>query len=242
MANMEADRFFGEVAPPDLPLARFYTWDRPTISLGCNQNPARRIDLESCRRDSIPLIQRPTGGRELLHGHDLCYSVAIPQSSPVDAVKGKRIFAEITDALVKALIDMGIAAEGKKPGNHPRAVQGPCFAQVDAGEITIGGKKLVASAQRIFSHCIIQQGSIPLFRPDFDLASYLRLENKEQIRWVLNSNTAYLFEQLRGTYSLGSIVEAFGQAFTVSFSGPAGPAKELLDNFKGNNSKALWYY
>ncbi len=239
---METDRFFGEVTPPDLPLVRFYTWDRPTISLGCNQNPARRIELEFCRRDCIPVVQRPTGGRELLHGHDLCYCVAMPYKNPINTVEAKRIFARITDILISALSEMGIAAEGKSLDNRPRTAVGPCFVQVDAGEITVKGKKLVASAQRIFRYCIIQQGSIPLFRPAIDLTSYLRLTNKEALQQALELNTAYLNEHLEGKHPLDWIIAIFKRVFTDSFSGPAGPTEELLENFKGNNYKALWYY
>jgi lipoate-protein ligase A len=238
---MEADRFFGEVTPPDLPLVRFYTWDRPTISLGCNQNPVRRIELESCRQDGVPVVQRPTGGRELLHGHDLCYCVAIPNKNPVNAVEAKSVFEDITDVLVSALDEMGIAAEGKSLDNRPRTAVGPCFAQVDAGEITVKGKKLVASAQRVFRYCVIQQGSIPLFRAAIDLTDYLRLTNKEALRKALDSNTAYLNEHLEEKHSLELIIAIFRKTFTNSFSGQAGPAEELLENFKGNNYKALWY-
>jgi lipoate-protein ligase A len=240
-ANMEADRYFGQESPPDMPLVRFYTWDKPTISLGCNQNPEKRIDLESCGRDKIPVVKRPTGGRELLHGHDLCYSVAMPCEKRINAVEAKRVFGRITNVLVKGLMKMGIAAEWKSLDKRPGIRNGPCFAQVDAGEIMVGGKKLAASAQRVFERCVIQQGSIPLVRPAVDLTNYLRLQNRETIRSIVDMNTAYLHEHLSGGKCLDTIVGKFIKAFDEDFSGPSGPADELLRGFQGNISGALWY-
>jgi lipoate-protein ligase A len=240
--NMEADRFFGEISPPDLPLLRLYTWDRPTISFGCNQNPARRIDLAVCSRDRIPVVQRPTGGRELLHGHDLCYCMAMPHQVGMMALEAKEVFAMITDCLVATLAKMGITAEWRSLGLRPKAISGPCFAQTDAGEISVDGKKLVASAQRVFERCIIQEGSIPLVRPAVDLIDYLGGANKDSMRLIMNSNTGYLSEYLGQTYSTETVVELCKQAFSERFSGLAGPADELLQEFHRNNDRELWYY
>jgi lipoate-protein ligase A len=240
--NMEADRFFGEIAPPDLPLVRFYTWDRPTISLGYNQNPVKRIDLESCRRDGIPVVQRPTGGRELLHGHDLCYSLAMPQKSLTNGVEAKRIFASVSDILIRALGRMGVEAEWKNLDKRPKARYGPCFTQVDAGEIAVGEKKLVASAQRIFELCVIQQGSIPLIGPTVDLTNYLRQGNKESLRLTLDSTTAFLSQHVERKHTIDSVVGIFREAFVEGYSSQAGPADELFRVFDGNKCRALWYY
>ncbi len=229
--NMEGDRYFGENSPPDIPLVRLYTWDRPTISFGCNQNPGRRIDLEACERDGIPVVRRPTGGRELLHGHDLCYGVAMPQETGIGAIEARQVFAFITDSLVAALGKMGIEAEGKGLKDRTHAVRGPCFAQIDAGEITVEGKKLVASAQRVYARCIVQQGSIPLFRPAVELTDYLCLENRDSLKKALELNTAYLGEH--STSTLEAIVESFKEGFQEGFSGPAGSAEELMQNFRG---------
>ncbi len=229
--NMEADRYFGEISPPDTPLLRLYTWDRPTISFGCNQNPGKRIDLGACERDGIPVVQRPTGGRELLHGHDLCYGVAMPQEMGIGGIEARQVFAFITDCLVAALKKLGIMAEGKGLRDRTRAVRGPCFAQIDAGEITVGGKKLVASAQRVYAGCILQQGSIPLVRPSVDLTDYLCLENKDSLEKILELNTAYLGEH--STLTLEAIAESIKEAFEEGYSGPAGSGEELLQNFKG---------
>jgi len=239
--NMEADRYFGEVITPDLPMVRFYTWDKPTISFGCNQNPSKRIDLVSCQRDHIPVVQRPTGGRELLHGHDLCYCVAMPHAAGTTALQAKQIFARITDVLIVGLSNMGITAEWRNLSNRPRTMPGPCFAQTDAGEITVAEKKLIASAQRVFERCTIQEGSIPLIRPIIELTNYLKTADRESMRLAMDANTAYLQEQSNGTMPIETVVGHFRQAFEEHFSSQAGPADELLTDFKRSNKNVLWY-
>jgi lipoyl(octanoyl) transferase len=242
LMNMEADRYLGEVITPDFPVVRFYTWDKPTISFGCNQNPTKRIDLASCQRDHIPVVQRPTGGRELLHGHDLCYCVAMPHAAGTTGLQAKQIFARITDVLIAALFNMGITAEWRSLSNRPRTMPGPCFAQTDAGEITVAEKKLVASAQRVFERCTIQEGSIPLVRPIVELINYLNTPERDSMRLAMDANTAYLQEQIDGTIPIETVVEHFKLAFEKHFSSQAGPADELMEDFKRSNKSVLWYH
>jgi lipoate-protein ligase A len=232
-ANMEFDRRLGEESPPDLPLVRFYTWDIPTISFGCNQNPARRLDQELCRQEGIPVVKRPTGGRELLHGHDLCYCAAIPIERPVGGVEARRIFAAISATLVEALRAMGIDAQWSAFAARPRLADGPCFTQADSGEITVSGRKLVASAQRVYERCIIQEGSIPLFRPEVDLTRYLKSGDHAVIRRRIDEVAAYLYEVSPETMGIAPPVDNFRKAFERYYGTAAGSPKAFPPNFHG---------
>jgi lipoyl(octanoyl) transferase len=234
--NMEIDRILGEVMPPDMPLVRFYTWDKSTISLGCNQNLSKRIDLELCAKDDIPVVMRPTGGRELLHGHDICYCVARPHEPGMTAIEAKKVFAEINNALIDALIKMGINASWGEFKSRPQAQKGPCFAQVDSGEITVGGRKLVASAQRVFSRCIIQEGSIPLTRPSIDLIKYLVLPEREILRQRIAEVSTFLYAYVDESVVISAVVDYFKASFEESFQSQAGNAESLLDTFDGIKS------
>jgi lipoyl(octanoyl) transferase len=230
---MEVDRYLGEEVPPKFPILRLYTWDKPTISFGCNQNPDKRLLLELCTDDGIPVVKRPTGGRELLHGHDICYTVAWPQEKKLTAVEAKNIFALINNALVEAFSSMGIKAEWNEFRNRPRTLEGPCFAQVDTGELTVDGKKLVGSAQRLFEKCIIQQGSIPLFRPSVDLVKYLRQAEKTRIRSAMDGSATYLADCLGKEIQFESLISPFMAAFEGLFGGPSGPADSFFEEIKG---------
>jgi hypothetical protein len=56
----------GEI-PPTL---RVYQWASPALTYGVNQQlPPRLVD--ACAALGIPLFRRPTGGKAVLHGHDL---------------------------------------------------------------------------------------------------------------------------------------------------------------------------
>ncbi len=53
---------------------RVYGWDGPWVSLGHYQSPDRDL-LDPA---SIPWVMRPTGGKAVLHGHDVTVGLAAP--------------------------------------------------------------------------------------------------------------------------------------------------------------------
>ncbi len=75
--NMRRDAGWLETAATDEhAVLCFYTWERPTLSLGWMQQAAALIDLAACQRDGIDVVQRPTGGRAILHQEEITYSFA----------------------------------------------------------------------------------------------------------------------------------------------------------------------
>jgi len=229
---MEADRHFGEDVLLEVPLVRFFTWDKPSISFGCNQNPQKRLDLALCRDDGIPVVRRPTGGRELMHGHDICYCVTMPVSSGISGISAKVNFGEVNDVLVLGLKKLGIAAEWSNFAKRPKTTFGPCFAQIDSGEIVVDGRKLVASAQRVYPRSIIQQGSIPLDVPEIELLKYLRLGDKLLVARRTGEMTAYLKDHLDGTTKVASIVDVFREAFEENFGRCSRSVGGVYDDFR----------
>ena len=69
---------------------RFYQWIRPTLSLGFSQKAERVVDLEYCSAHSIDVVRRPTGGKAVLHHHELTYSVVSndPAFFPIADISG----------------------------------------------------------------------------------------------------------------------------------------------------------
>src|SRR5260221_14259042 len=65
-------------APPTL---RFFGWTPPCLSLGYAQ-PAAEVDAERLNQLGYGLVRRPTGGRAILHTHELTYSVIAPMDEP----------------------------------------------------------------------------------------------------------------------------------------------------------------
>lgn len=213
---MAIDERLGQAFPFDVPAIRFFTWANHTISLGRSQNPERRLDLDSCRRDGLDVVRRPTGGKELLHGSDLCYSVIWPAWGTGMPIEAGRLFARINDIIVAALGKLGIRSEWRQSTDRRGGGQGPCFMQVERGEIAVDGRKLVASAQRIYSDAVLQQGSMPLRRPPIELSDYLARFDREEIRKKLSESSTYFYEHADETISVGSVVDTFKGEFERS--------------------------
>ena len=227
---MEFDLRLGRDAVLAVPAVRFFTWESETISIGCNQNCRKRIDLEPCRRDGIEVIRRPTGGRELLHGHDLCYSVVWPTQDSLTAIKAGEIFAGISDVLITALQRLKVDASRQRLSRARSAKSGPCFALVDRGEITVDEKKLLASAQRIYEKTVLQQGSMPLTEPAKNLTNYLRADDRYEMTGKMAETTTYLYDHIDETFTVGSIVEIFKGEFQKFFGSEADDLQEDLEN------------
>lgn len=148
-------------APPTL---RFYGWDRPAVSLGYHQVPAKVLDLDAVAARGLTVVTRPTGGRAVLHGEDLTYSVALRATGSwaASVTHSYRILSEaLRNGFLHAGIDVDLA---RGSAGHLRPGPLPCFASTARYELVWNGKKLVGSAQRRMRGGLLQQGSIPLRR------------------------------------------------------------------------------
>ena len=128
---------------------RLYCWDPPTLSLGRNQQDVFK---------SMPVVRRPTGGQAVWHEHEVTYAVAAPI-----ALYGslRNAYCQIHTHIATALRAMGVAAvlaPAVRPSGRPAA----CFASPVGGEILVGGRKLVGSAQVRKRDALLQHGSILL--------------------------------------------------------------------------------
>jgi lipoate-protein ligase A len=236
--NMEIDRYLGRENPPKKAVIRFFTWDRPTISYGHNQNPEKRFDLEKCRANNIEVVRRPTGGREILHGYDLCFSVIWPFSLMTDRMDGKKLFDFINRILRSGLSQLGIESDLKTISAKSGVVSGPCFSQVDRGEISVGGRKLVASAQRTFEATFLQQSSIPLKFGELDIIDYMKYKDadKEKLRTLIHSSTTTLENHFSETKSINDIVEQLKASFEEAFNCKADEIEEEIKSLLKNGS------
>lgn len=162
--NMRRDEaLLEECAGDGVVRLRLYGWARPTLSLGYAQGPERF--RERCAENHVDLVQRPTGGRAVLHQHELTYAFLIPmQSMPGDVRSTYRVIA---GALLGALTALGVPAEmAEAPG--AQSDDPNCFAEPSWYEIESGGRKLVGSAQVRRHGVILQHGALPL-ELDYDL-------------------------------------------------------------------------
>jgi lipoate-protein ligase A len=139
---------------------RFYSWDGPWLSLGYAQAFAAE-QLPQLARAGVGVVRRVTGGRAVLHGADLTYSLAAPEGLLPDGVRAS--YGVVADGLLAALAELGVVADRSDPAARaPDARVFDCFARPAADEICLGGRKLSGSAQRRVAGALLQHGSIRL--------------------------------------------------------------------------------
>ncbi len=146
------------------PALRFYRWSPRCLSLGRNQPAAGSCRAEAFEERGINVVRRLTGGRAVLHDRELTYSVAIPigmLGSP------RATYGAINRAWVAGLRRLGVAAELVAAGTSRAPVPSlaPCFRDPAEGEVVVGDRKLIGSAQYCRDGVILQHGSL-LFEND----------------------------------------------------------------------------
>jgi len=146
-------------APPTL---RFYTWNTPSLSLGCFQKTLD-LDLDYCKQNTIPLIRRPTGGRAILHGDELTYSFAVRTDKEPFSEGLMESYRRISIAFNLAFQKIGIQVVSKMQKERGGVLTGTplCFESSSYGEILLNNRKIVGAAQKRWKDGLLQQGSIP---------------------------------------------------------------------------------
>jgi len=145
---------------------RFYRWLPPAVSLGYAQAIEREIDLRQCASLGIDVVRRPTGGRAVLHDHEVTYSVVIGGDDHRVSSGVLAAYLTISQAMIRGLSYLGISAELLPlrrgvllPSDQASLV---CFATPSSYAVAVGGRKIIGSAQRRAHDVIMQHGSIPL--------------------------------------------------------------------------------
>jgi len=167
--NMAADAALLAQAEQGEATLRFYTWDGPWVSLGRFQNP--QDDLLD--RALLPWVMRPTGGKAVLHGHDLTVTLACPHTG----LGVKQVYRMLIRPLVEGLRLAGQpAALGEETPFVGKGTTADCFRHVSANDIVDPntGRKLVGCALKVTRTAALAQCSIPLSMPLVDPARLYR--------------------------------------------------------------------
>ena len=180
-ANMAVDQVLLENIS-DIPLLRFYSWDRPSVSFGYFESlaTARTIFNEK----TLDYIRRWTGGGIVDHRADLTYTLAIPHTHPWAALRGAESYRIIHEAVAEALNETETKCMliSENSGNDSVA----CFANPVAYDIvTPAGDKLAGAGQKRTRHGLLHQGSIiGITDTSKWQASFTRLLTESVIPWT----------------------------------------------------------
>ncbi len=210
------------------PTLRVYGWSPPAISLGWNQS-WDEIRLDAASAAGIDVVRRPTGGRAILHEHELTYSVVMPS-------RGENIGAvynRISLALVEGLRFLGVRAVLERSQPHfsrlyRTAEASACFVSSARHEIMVDGKKLVGSAQRRLrtdgeEEMVLQHGSILLGAEHQRIVDFLVLTpgERQHLSDQLRQRTTDLRQLLRREVSFeeasAAIARGFEEAWGIRF-------------------------
>jgi lipoate-protein ligase A len=200
-ANMARDEAIATVhaAGTTPPTLRLYRWRPACLSLGRFQR-GDAVDRAACARAGVQVVRRPSGGRALLHADELTYAViARADQPPLDGGAILESYRRISAALLAGLRRLGADAElapVRRADHRPliedrrssildplssdalssvvsRRSSAACFDAPASHELTVGGRKLVGSAQTRRDGILLQHGAIPLTPHAEQLAALL---------------------------------------------------------------------
>jgi lipoate-protein ligase A len=204
-----------EHKPGDDPLLRLYRWEPAAVTIGYNQDFS---DFDQARIDAAgyDLVRRPTGGRAILHADELTYAVIGTSPGPVFGDSLHETYMRINEALVAFLADLGLAAE-ISAGESREAARGlVCFRSAGRHEVSVGGKKIIGSAQRRTGGVFLQHGSILAGPRHLDLPTFFLKDAGPEADNLAAVTTD--LSQLLGGVQTGGDLDGLAVRLSESFS------------------------
>ena len=197
--NMARDCELLRLAEREGTHARVYTWDGPWVSLGRFQRPERAL------RDhhAINWVTRPTGGKAVLHGHDVTVGFAANLRDlgigDDEARRISTVYRAATAPLISALCHAGVPAVLAENTRHTKNAghTADCFAHVSPNDIVdpATGRKVCGCALRVTESAVLLQASVPTTRPLVDPATVFDQPSQAQADLALGPEA--LAESLR---------------------------------------------
>jgi len=137
------------------------------VSLGYFQATRNEVNVEACRRYSVDLVRRPTGGKAVLHENDLTYAVIASEHNPLFPPDILGAYKVISGCIAGGLSELGIETEMEGNGRSYQddSLKAACFSSPSRYELLAKKKKICGSAQLRSKGIFLQHGSILM---DFD--------------------------------------------------------------------------
>jgi lipoate-protein ligase A len=221
------------------PVLRFYGWSAPSVSIGCFQS-AEEVDLGAVADEGMHLVRRITGGRGILHARELTYSFSAPNAG-VFSGGLRQSYMALGEAFARAFEALGLEPETSGPERTSSRDRSPlCFESASLGEIKLGGRKIVGSAQKRWPERFMQQGSVP-FAIDFSaLARVFKAAGRDAERTM--AGLLDVEPSLSPDALKAALAEAFEEVFGIGFeeSGPTAREEMLAADLEAKYRSAQW--
>lgn len=148
------------------PVIRFYSWQPAALSIGYFQNVEKEIDMEAVDRLGLGFVRRPTGGRGVLHEHELTYSIIVSEDYPEMPETVTEAYRVLSEGLLEGFKNLGLDAYFSVPDTEEKRADlkkpksAVCFDAPSWYEMVVEGKKVAGSAQTRQKGVILQHGAI----------------------------------------------------------------------------------
>ncbi|WP_044340029.1 lipoate--protein ligase family protein [Rossellomorea aquimaris] len=204
------------------PTIRFYGWNPATLSIGYFQKVEKEINLQAVKEHGLGFVRRPTGGRGVLHEHELTYSVIVSEDHPEMPKTVTEAYRVISEGILKGFQGLGLeayfavpkTAEEREGLKNPRSAV--CFDAPSWYELVVEGRKVAGSAQTRQKGVILQHGSILLDLDEdklFSLFNYPSDRVKERMQRAFKSKAVAMNEISSETVTMDMAKEAFKKGF-----------------------------
>ncbi|WP_108670823.1 lipoate--protein ligase family protein [Peribacillus acanthi] len=206
------------------PTIRFYGWNPATLSIGYFQKAEKEINLERVKELGLGLgfVRRATGGRAVLHEHELTYSVIVSEEHPDMPKNVTEAYRVISEGILKGFLNLGLDAyfavpktdEDKEALKSPRS--SVCFDAPSWYELVVEGRKVAGSAQTRQKGVILQHGSILLDIEDEKLFSLFNFPNervKERMLKGFKDKAVAMNDLTDRKFDLDQAKKAFKEGF-----------------------------
>lgn len=203
-----------------VPVLRLYGWSPLCLSIGYGQR-LRDADLGRIQANQWGLVRRPTGGKAILHGDELTYSVALPADHELAQGDVVESYRRISEALIAALEYFGLMPQSEKQAKGNSGLGPVCFEVPSHYEITSNGKKLIGSAQVRRKIGILQHGTLPLtgdIARICDVLTYNTEAEREAAKEQVRNRATTLEEVLGKPISWNDAAEAIAHGFADTFN------------------------
>ncbi|TCT20893.1 lipoate-protein ligase A [Melghiribacillus thermohalophilus] len=199
------------------PVLRFYQWKPAGLSLGYFQKIQGKIRVEAVEKHGFDMVRRLTGGRAVLHDHELTYSVVVSEEHEKMPKTVTEAYRVISQGILEGYRNLGIQAEfsipERKLGKNSSAV---CFEEPSWYELVIDGKKAAGSAQTRQKGVILQHGSVPISMDTevlFDLFEYSSDKIRQRAKEKFAERAITIEEVLKREVPVEEVKDAFYEGF-----------------------------
>lgn len=186
MATDDALLEWTRLQPNPVWIIRTYQWEVPTLSYGVHQSDISRAHSFNLYQQSDDLtaqqkpqawVQRPTGGRAILHGEDISFSVTTNDSYGVGQTLTES-YSRITDILEGALSKLHITHNTSPETKGSAYTQSALCFETHTPHDIVGedGHKMAGCAQVRRQNGVLQHGAV-FFKHPVSEANFLTALN-----------------------------------------------------------------